>query len=224
MKLHWSPRSPFVRKVNIVLEEIGLTDQVERIRSVAVFAAPPNPDILADNPLGKIPALITDDGRKLFDSRVICEFLIAQAGREDLLPSDPDARIKHLRWQALGDGLTDILLLWRTERGRGERADPVILGAFETKTRAALDLLETESADLAQTGFGLGHISIVCTLGQLDFRYADCAWKAALPGLAAWYSDVTQRPCVAATAIVDDGDGPAGAADETPSFSYGTPS
>lgn len=222
MKLHWSPRSPFVRKVNIVLEELGLTEQVERIRSVAVFAAPPNPDILADNPLGKIPALITDDGRKLFDSRVICEFLIMQAGRDDLLPRDPDARIKHLRWQALGDGLTDILLLWRTERGRGTHADPVILSAFETKTRAALALLEHESIDLARTEFGLGHISIVCTLGQLDFRYTDCGWKTALPGLAAWYADIAQLPSVAATAIVDDGAGPAGAADETPSFSYGT--
>ena len=224
MKLHWSPRSPFVRKVTIVLEELGLTDQVERIRSVAVFAAPPNPDILKDNPLGKIPALIIDDGRKLFDSRVICEHLIAQAGRDDLLPTDPDARIRHLRWQALGDGLTDILLLWRTERGRGERADPVILSAFETKTRAALALLEAESVDLAQTEFGLGQISVVCTLGQLDFRYADCGWKTALPGLAAWYGEITQRRSVAATAIVDDGAGPAGAADETPSFSFGTSS
>ena len=224
MKLHWSPRSPFVRKVNIVLEELGLTEQVERIRSVAVFAAPPNPEILADNPLGKIPVLITDDGRKLFDSRVICEYLITQAGRDDLLPRDPDARIKHLRWQALGDGLTDILLLGRTERGRGERSYPVILAAFETKTRAALALLEQESSDLANTEFGLGHISVVCTLGQLDFRYADCGWKSALPGLAAWYADIAERPSVAATAIVDDGAGPSGAADETPSFSYGTSS
>ncbi|UWQ97324.1 glutathione S-transferase [Rhodobacteraceae bacterium M385] len=224
MKLHWSPRSPFVRKVNIVLEELGLTDQVERVRSVAVFAAAPNPDILADNPLGKIPVLITDDGQNLFDSRVICEYLITQAGRDDLLPSNPKARVKQLRWQALGDGLTDILLLWRTERARGEMADPVILGAFETKTRAALAVLEAESGDLARTEFGLGHISIICTLGQLDFRYADCGWKAALPGLAAWYADMSTRASVIATAIVDDGDGPAGALDTTPSFTYGATS
>ena len=222
MKLHWSPRSPFVRKVNIVLEECGLTGAVERIRSVAAFAAPPNPEILKDNPLGKIPALITEDGLRLFDSRVICEYLILRAGREDLLPAEPGARIRHLRWQALADGLTDILLLWRTERGRGEHADPVILAAFETKTRAALAVLEQESAALAQTGFGLGHISVVCALGQLDFRYADCGWKAALPGLAAWYAAVSARPSVAATVIVDDGAGPAGALDATPSFTYGT--
>ena len=68
------------------------------------------------------------------------------AGRHDLLPHDPDLRIRHLRWQALGDGLTGILLLWRIERGRQEHADPVILSAFETKTRAALALLDVESA------------------------------------------------------------------------------
>ncbi|MCB2101439.1 MAG: glutathione S-transferase N-terminal domain-containing protein [Rhodobacterales bacterium] len=220
MKLHWSPRSPFVRKVNIVLAECGLTDAVERMRSVAVFAAPPNPDILRDNPLGKIPVLITDDGRKLFDSRVICEYLIGLAGRDDLLPTDPETRFRHLRWQALGDGLTDILLLWRIERARGDHADPVILGAFETKVRASLDQLEAESAELADTPFGLGHIAVVCAIGQLDFRYADCGWRAALPNLARWHAGVAERPSVAATAIVDDGAGPPGPADGSPAFTY----
>lgn len=218
MKLHWSPRSPFVRKVCIVLEEIGLTDQVERIASLAMFAAPPNPDILKDNPLGKIPALILDDGQILFDSRVICEHLIAMTNRDDLLPEE--ARIKHLRWQALGDGLIDIVLLWRTERGRGDRADPVILAALETKTRAALAVLESESGQLLQAGFGLGHVSVVCALGHLDFRYCDCGWKAALPGLAAWYAKIAERPSVAATAVVDDGAGPAGSIDSSPSFTF----
>lgn len=222
MKLHWSPRSPFVRKVSIVLEECGMMDQVERLHSVAVFAAPPNPEILTDNPLGKIPVLITDDGQTLFDSRVICEYLIGLSGHTDLLPTEPTSRIKHLRWQALADGLTDILLLWRTERGRGAHADPVILNAFETKTRAALAVLENESAELKQTNFGLGHIATVCALGQLEFRYGDCGWKAALPGLAAWYATVSTRPSVAVTAIVDEGEGPAGSVDAFPSFIYRT--
>ena len=222
MKLLWSPRSPFARKVTIVLEECGLTREVERINTVAIFAAPPNPEILKDNPLGKIPVLITGDGQKLFDSRVICEFFIALAGRDDLLPAAPEARIRQLRWQALGDGLTDILLLWRTERGRGAQADPTILSAFETKTRAALAVLEDECADLARTPFGLGQIAVICALGQLDFRYPDCGWRHALPGLAAWYAEAVIRPSVAKTAIVDDGAGPTAAADLIPSFAYGT--
>ena len=222
MKLHWSPRSPFARKVSIVLEECGLSDQVERINSVAIFAAAPNPDILKDNPLGKIPVLITDAGERLFDSRVICEYLINLSGRQDLLPMDGPMRIKHLRWQALGDGLTDILLLWRTERGRADAASPMILQAFETKTRAALACLDAESAALDAAEFGLGHIAVICALGQLDFRYADCGWRDALPKLAAWHEQTAQRPSVAATAIVDDGGGPAAATDSTPAFTYET--
>lgn len=219
MKLHWSPRSPFVRKVNIVVQECGLTDRVDHIRSLAIFAAPPNPEILRDNPLGKIPVLVTDDGQTLFDSRVICEYLIGLANREDLLPDD--ARLIHQRWQALGDGLTDILLLWRTERGRGDQADPVILSAFETKTRCALAVLENEALQLSQISFGLGHIAVICALGQLDFRYADCGWKTALPTLAGWYQDICTRPSVAATAIIDDGTMPPSVADAAPSFTFG---
>lgn len=218
MKLHWSSRSPFVRKVCIVLHECGLMDRVELLSSLAIFAAPPNPQILRDNPLGKIPVLITDDNQTLFDSRVICEYLVSQTGRDDLLPATD--RIRHLRWQALADGLTDILLLWRTERGRGDKADPVILAAFETKTRATLAMLEDESAALGAAGFGLGHIAVVCALGHLDFRYADCGWKAAMPRLAAWYAAIGTRPSVATTAIVDDGAAPAGLADTSPSLTY----
>ncbi len=213
MKLHWSPRSPFVRKVMIALHELDMVDKVELVRSVAAFAAAPNPQILVDNPLGKIPALVTDD-LKLFDSRVICEYLDQSEHR--LLPEA--LRFQHLRWQALGDGLTDILLLWRIERAREGKADPVILSAFETKTRATLAALDAEAAALRAAPFGLGHIAIVCALGQLDFRYAGCGWQKALPRLAAWQAAQLERPSVAATAIDDDGAGPAGP--DTPAFSY----
>lgn len=222
MKLHWSPRSPFVRKVTIVLEECGLTDSVERIRSVAVFAGEPNPDILQDNPLGKIPVLLTDDGQKLFDSSVICDYLITLAARGDLLPADPTLRFRQLRWQALGDGLTDVLLLWRIERAREEHADPTILAAFETKTRATLAVLEAESAELAQTSFGLGHIAVACAIGQLDFRYAGCGWRSALPALAAWYAQMAKRPSFVATSIVDDDQSRSDAWDNIPAFNYDT--
>src|SRR3546814_15919853 len=87
MKLHWSPRSPFVRKVMITLHEAGLVERVELVRSVVAFAAAPNPEVLADNPLGKIPALILDDGTALFDSRVICEFLDGLHDRARLFPA-----------------------------------------------------------------------------------------------------------------------------------------
>lgn len=205
MRLHWSPRSPFVRKVMIVLHECGLQDEVELLRSVAVFHAAPNPAILADNPLGKIPVLVTEDGRKVFDSRVICEYLIERSGCFALSPGAGVERLRTQTWQALGDGLTDILLLWRNEWVRGNAASPVLLDAFRTKTLATLALLDVEAADLHGAPFGLGHAAITCALGQLDFRFSECGWRKAFPALAVWCDALAARPSIAATAIADDG-------------------
>lgn len=210
MRLHWSPRSPFVRKVMIVLEETGLADRVERVRSPVMMAAAPNPDVLADNPLGKIPTLVRDDGTALFDSRVICAYLDGIATGRPMIPRDFEERIECLRWEALGDGLTEVLLLWRIEVARGAAASAAIAGGFEAKVRAALARLEVEAPALAERPFGLGHAAILCALGQLDFRYAGCGWRAAHPALAAWSDGLQARPSVAATAVRDDGALPMG--------------
>ncbi|CAN7715461.1 glutathione S-transferase family protein [Neorhizobium tomejilense] len=203
MKLHWSPRSPFVRKVMIVLNETGLVDQVVRVRSAVAMAAEPNPSVLADNPLGKIPVLVTENGEALFDSRVICAYLTERAGM--LVPEDAPVRLRQLRWEALGDGLIDILLLWRIERVRGDRADPVICDAFETKVRATMARLETEAAELSATTLGLGQVAVFCALGQLEFRWPGTGWKQAFPRLAAWFEMLEACPSFASTAVVDDG-------------------
>src|SRR3546814_16852330 len=91
----------------VTRDEAGLVERVERVRSVVAFAAAPNPEVLADNPLGKIPALILDDGTALFDSRVICEYLDGLHDRARLFPAAGPERLRQLRWQALADGLTD---------------------------------------------------------------------------------------------------------------------
>src|SRR5918911_4567025 len=87
LTLHWSPRSPFVRKVMVAAHELGLADRIERVRTVVRMTARPNPDLLPDNPLGKIPTLVLADGTALFDSVVICEYLDALAGGGILFPS-----------------------------------------------------------------------------------------------------------------------------------------
>lgn len=218
MKLHWSPRSPFVRKVMIVLHETGLVDRVECIRSVVAFAAPPNPAVLADNPLGKIPVLILDDGSALFDSRVICEYLDGLHDGPKLFPGETTERFRQLRWLALADGLTDILLLWRTERLRPGGGAPVILAAFEAKVRACFADLERDAGTLASSRFGIGQAATVCALGQMDFRFRGSRWEAAHPALAAWYLDAQARPSVAATAVRDDSaPAPTGAVDDSAS-------
>lgn len=204
MKLHWSPRSPFVRKVMIVLHETGLTDRVTCVRSPVAMAAVPNADVLVDNPLAKIPTLVLDDGRTLFDSAVICEYLDAITPQPRLVPPDLDGRFECLRWQALGDGLIDILLFWRIEMARGDKASQVISDGFDVKVRASLACLEKEMPQLAARDFGLGHVAIACALGQLNFRFAGCGWESKHPRLAGWYAALQSRPSIAATVVKDD--------------------
>jgi glutathione S-transferase len=210
MKLHWSPRSPFVRKVMIVLHEIGQAEAVERSRNVVAVQVPTPEAVLADNPLGKIPALVTDDGRQLVDSKVICEFLDLEAGA-GLFPSDPRARMAHLNWQALADGMCDVLLIWRTELTRESGPWEALTSGWRTKVRATMARFEAEADDMAAASFGIGHVALVAALGQLDFRWPDCAWRQSFPRLAALEADLAVRPSVALTAVKDDEGGDAGA-------------
>lgn len=207
MKLHWSPRSPFVRKVMIVLHETDQLDQVDTPRSVVAIHLPPNEEVLADNPLGKIPTLLTENGVALFDSRVICEYLDMRA-EGGLFPADPTQRFEQLRWQTIGDGLMDLLLVWRTELTRPTGPWEALTGSWRTKVRAVMAQLEAEAPRLAEASFGIGQITLICALGQMDFRWKDCNWRDAFPNLAAVEADWAARPSVADAPVVDDG--PAG--------------
>ncbi|MEE8395470.1 MAG: glutathione S-transferase family protein [bacterium] len=207
MKLHWSPRSPFVRKVMILAHETGLDDRIERVRSV-VGQIVLNADVMRDNPLNKIPTLVLEDGTVIYDSPVVCEYLDGLHGGAKMFPADPAdpaARVTALRWQALGDGLLDLLLLWRNELGRpAERQFEPVLEAFKAKTQAVLDSLEGEAQSLAGRPFGIGHISIGCALSYLDFRLAELNWRDGRPTLAQWHEGFSDRASVRAAPIVDD--------------------
>src|SRR5262245_60291543 len=128
MKLHWSPRSPQVRKVMIVLHEIGMVDRVRRVRSV-VDPLVPNLALMDENPLSKIPTLVLDDGTVIYDSPVICEYLDTLHANPKLVPAGSKERLVALQRQALGDGFTEFLLLWRNERARSHPSS-VLLEAF----------------------------------------------------------------------------------------------
>ena len=196
MKLHWSPKSPYVRKVMICAHELGCTDQLTLVRSVAAMLKP-NPAIMLDNPLNKIPTLVLDDGSTLFDSRVICDYLNEKyAGT--LFPTDAATKWQALRWQAFGDGLLDALILWRNERER-EQPLATLIEAFQTKTLASLAQLELETSELQSAAFSIGHITLACALGYLDFRFDALNWRGHAPKLAAWFAALSTRGSVSAT-------------------------
>jgi glutathione S-transferase len=202
MKLHWSPRSPFVRKVMIVAHERGLVDRLNCVRTVAAMTTP-HPDLMRDNPLSKIPTLVLDDGTALYDSPVICEYLDALNGKPQLFPIEREPRMVALRRQALGDGFLDLLVLARNERLREEPSE-VHLRSAAVRTTAVLDSLEHEAQALRAGGFDIGHIAIGCALSYLDFRFADQDWRNGHPGLARWHAGFAARPAVDATRPVDD--------------------
>jgi glutathione S-transferase len=202
MKLHWSPRSPFVRKVMIVAYERGVADRIACVRTVAE-AAKPHAELMKDNPLSKIPTLVLDDGTVLYDSAVICEYLDALDGTPKLFPQQPKARITALCRQALGDGFLDLLVLTRDERHRPAPSDVHLASAAARKT-AVLEHLEREAEALTTMPFGIGHIAIGCALSYLDFRYADEDWRKSHLHIANWHAAFAARPSVRATQPVDD--------------------
>ena len=198
MKLHWSPRSPFVRKVMIVAHETGLVDRLELIRSVAAMNAT-NDALMADNPLNKLPTLVLDDGEPVYDSLVICAYLDSLHQGRRLIPEGDD-RWRVLRWHALANGVLDLLVLWRNELGRPPAAQSAPhLSAFAAKTTASLDRLEAELPALTATAFDLAHVGLGCALGYLDFRFRELDWRAARPALTAFGADFEGRASARAT-------------------------
>ena len=203
MKLHWSPRSPFVRKVMICVHELGFTG-LQLVRT-PVEIDHPNRALLTENPIGKIPALVFDDGVVLYDSAVICEYLDTTYGRGQLFPIDSASKWTALRRQALGDGVLDALLWWRFERAKpAQLQNSALMFTFESKTNACLDALEAESAALSADAFTIGTIAIGCALCYFDFRFADRNWREGRAGLEHWHREFKARPSVAITDFVDD--------------------
>jgi glutathione S-transferase len=203
MKLHWSSRSPFVRKVMVFAHEAGLADRIEFI-TTRVSMTQPNTELLKVNPLGKIPTLITDEGKVLFDSSVICEYLDGLHKGKKLYPPSGDRRWEALRWHAMGDNMLDTLILWRNEtlRPQAQQSPETIVG-FLVKTRTSLDALEKEEPELAAAAFGIGHVAIGVALGYIDFRFPDLRWRDGHPKLTAWHEAFEKRPSMQKTVPVD---------------------
>jgi glutathione S-transferase len=196
MQLHYNVASPFVRKVMAVAIETGLAERIEPVKRLPSPVAPVA-ELNADNPLGKVPCLLTDDGIALYDSRVICEYLDSLHHGPKMFPPSGTARWKALRRQALGDGIMDAAVLTRYEtftRPEEARWDAWI-DSQKQKFRRGLDALEAEGTTLDVVD--IGTLAIACALGYLDFRFADENWRTGRPRLAAWFEQFVKRPSIA---------------------------
>lgn len=196
MKLRYSPTSPYVRKVTVTAIEKGLDNRIERVPTNVWEATT---DISRDNPLGKVPALLTDDVGVLYDSPVICEYLDSLTPTPRLFPAAGPLRWQALRQQALADGLLDagVACLLEGRRPDGERSNGWI-ARQSAAARRALDAMEADAPSLAQ-GLTIGHIATACALGWLLFRQPIEDWRPGRSRLTGWYEEFVARPSVQQT-------------------------
>ena len=191
MYLVSSPTSPFVRKVRVLLHETGLGDRVSET-PVATTPFATAPDVAAANPLGKIPALLREDGPALHDSRVICRYLDAQAGAGLY----PEARLwEVLTLESIADGMMEAgVLMVYEERLRPEAARHAPwVEAQWAKIARALDALEERWISHLAGPLDMAQIAVACALGYIDFRHDARGWRKGHPALAAWFDAFATR-------------------------------
>jgi glutathione S-transferase len=204
MTLHWSPRSPYVRKVMIAASELGLRDRLHIVRTVT-GGTTPHLDLMKINPIGKIPTLELPDGAVLYDSPVILEYFDTLHAGAKLFPAAWPERMVALRRHALGQGMLDAALLLLGEGFRpAERQSEPHKALWLAKLRAAVPALEQEADALATSGFTVGHLTIGVALAYLDFRFDHLQWREGHPKLTAWHETFNARPSVQANLPVDD--------------------
>ncbi len=193
MKLYTNVASPFARKCRVIAHELSL--KLEEILTLPMQ----DPEFRRINPLGKIPALILDDGSVLIDSPVICEYL-NHAGGGKFFPNNSIWKEDSRRWktlglQALGDGLADAAVAWMIE-GRQQPINEAMRARHMAAVMATLDVLER--ATFAEDP-SIGEIAVGCALGYLEFRMLDLDWKSSRPRLAGWYAKFCEYPSMKAT-------------------------
>ena len=197
MILRSSPSSPFGRKVRIAISLLGLDNDV---KIEAADTANVNDTVRQQNPLGKIPVIIAEDGTAYYDSRVILDYLDDRAGGGKIVPHDAKARLAALRLQALCDGILDasILLVYEGRWRRPEIHEPKWIEHQTGKVARALAALEAAPPPLDAMP-NVGQITLACVLGYRDFRF-NGSWRGDHPKLVAWLDNCAAKvPAFAAT-------------------------
>lgn len=201
MQLISSTASPFVRKVRVLLHETGLIDQIPEI-PVKTSPMATAPEVAAANPVGKIPALLRDEGPAIYDSRVICRYLDdhAEAGLYS------HSRLwEVLTLEATADGIMDAavaMVYERRFRPENVQSDDWV-DAQWGKIARSLDALEGMRMSHLRGPLDMGQVAIGCALGYLDFRHDDRGWRLGRGQLDDWYASFAERPSMKATAPVD---------------------
>jgi glutathione S-transferase len=191
MILRSSPSSPFARKVRIAASLLGFDRDVTIEPSNTMDA---NDSVRAQNPLGKIPALIAEDGIVYYDSRVILDYLDHRAGGGKIVPHDADTRLAALRLQALCDGILDasLLLIYEGRWRPSEKHERKWIAHQADKVTRGFAVLEAAPPPIDPIPH-VGQITLACMLGYRDFRFGKESWRGDHPRLVAWLDTFAAR-------------------------------
>lgn len=189
MKLRSSPPSPFGRKVKIAAKMLGLYDQITVENG---DTKDPSDSLREQNPLGKIPILILDDGETIYDSRVIIDYL-DEISEGSVTPASGAARRQALTLQSLADGITDasILIVYESRLRPEDERSPGWIEYQSEKVDRAMTWLEANCPSL-EAGIHIGHITLACALGYRDLRFS-ADWRGNHPKLASWLADFESK-------------------------------
>ncbi|WP_436857304.1 glutathione S-transferase [Citrobacter tructae] len=197
MKLIGSYTSPFVRKISILLLEKGITFEF-------VNELPYNAEngVAQYNPLGKVPALVTDNGELWFDSPIIAEYIEQLGIAPAMLPGKPLASLKVRQIEALADGIMDAGLVFVRELARpvAQQSESELLRQRE-KINRSLDALERYLVEgtIKPETVDLGTIAIACAVGYLNYRHVSPGWCVNRPHLVKLVETLFQRESFART-------------------------
>ncbi len=193
MQLIYAPASPFARKVRVVAIETQQSKDIELIDATGISPVNPTDTVTRVNPLARIPALLTDDGHLVVDSRVICEYLDDKHSGKPLIPRSQE-RWQSLTLAAVAEGILDtaVPLRYETALRPEELRWHQLVESQITRIAQTLDYLERNSAILGED-ICIGRIGLACALGYLDFRFEELDWRKNRRGITQWYAEFSDR-------------------------------
>ena len=197
MKLIGSYTSPFVRKISILLLEKGIT--FEFVNEQPYHA---ETGVAQYNPLGKVPALVTDDGETWFDSPIIAEYIELLGIAPAMVPREPKAALAIKQIEALADGIMGAALVSVREQARpaAQQSEAELVRQREKISRS-LDMCEQllQDGKLKTDALNLATIAIACAIGYLNFRRVSPGWCVDRPLLVKLAETLFSRESFART-------------------------
>ncbi len=193
LKLFYSDRSPYVRKVMVTLHEVNLFENVE-IVSVRTNPLGVVEDLVDVSPLGKIPTLVLPDGTTIFDSRVICSYL-NYIGKSDLYLAKENLKWSIKTAEANFDGILDaaLLMVYEHRYRQDIYQNAEWLENLWKKIERTLDFYNNSSSKILSGSLNMGQISLGCALGYLDYRHNNRNWRAKNQYLRDWFAEFSER-------------------------------